>query len=174
MFINIEIKARCADPGFVRKYLQSQGADFIGVDEQSDTYFQTRNGRLKLREGNIENNLIFYQRDDQSGPKASHFQLIKMEEATKLKEVLEVTNGIRVIVRKIREIYYIGNVKFHIDTIPGLGNFIEIEAGNKTDLSLGEKELREQCERYVSDLGIRKDDLVDRSYSDLLSDDHGT
>jgi adenylate cyclase class 2 len=71
------------------------------------------------------------------------------------------------IVRKKREIYYIGNVKFHIDEVPGLGSFIEIEAGNiladKT-----ESELLEQCNFYLKEFGIKEEDLIAESYSDLL------
>ena len=63
-YLNIEIKARCTDSRFIRDYLLSRGADFKGTDHQTDTYFNVPHGRLKLREGNIENNLIFYIRPD--------------------------------------------------------------------------------------------------------------
>ena len=91
------------------------------MDEQTDTYFNVPNGRLKLREGNIENNLIFYERSNQAGPKNSHFHLVKIEDAKGLKEVLAKSMGVKVVVKKKREIYYINNVKFHIDEVPGLG-----------------------------------------------------
>jgi len=166
-YLNVEIKARCSDPSFIRNYLKNNGADFKGVDEQTDTYFTVSNGRLKLREGNIENNLIFYNRSNQTGPKSSHFHLVKIEDAIGLKEVLERSCGIKMIVRKRREIYYIDNVKFHIDDVPGLGSFIEIEAGdvlaNKT-----EAELLDQCDFYLKEFGTREEDLVAESYSDLL------
>ena len=67
--INSEIKARCADQEAVRHYLHEHGADFKGTDHQIDTYFDVPEGRLKLRQGPIENNLIFYQRADTDGPK---------------------------------------------------------------------------------------------------------
>src|SRR5216117_237197 len=105
-FLNIEIKAKCDDPGFIRNYLLSNGAEFKGVDEQTDTYFNVLNGRLKLREGNIENNLIYYKRDDQPGPKNSHFHLVKIVDANSLKKVLIISMGIKVVVKKKREIYY--------------------------------------------------------------------
>ena len=120
-FLNVEIKAKCNEPEFVRSYFLSNGADFKGMDEQTDTYFNVANGRLKLRGGNIENNLIFYERHNQAGPKNSRFNLVKIEDARGLKEVLTKSNGVKVIVKKKREIYYIGNVKFHIDEVPGLG-----------------------------------------------------
>lgn len=167
VFLNVEIKAKCDDPSFIRHYLLSAGADFKGIDEQTDTYFNVPNGRLKLREGNIENNLIFYERTNQAGPKSSHFQLVKIEDAKGLKEALTRSNGIKVVVKKRREIYYISNVKFHIDEVPGLGSFVEIEAGNlKVDLS--QEQLKEQCDFYVKEFGVKEDDLIEVSYSDML------
>jgi predicted adenylyl cyclase CyaB len=165
--LNVEIKAICNDPSLVRDYLVSHDAIFKGIDEQTDTYFNVNEGRLKLREGNIENNLIFYNRNNQAGPKSSHFHLIKIEDAKGLREVLERSCGTKMIVRKRREIYYIENVKFHIDDVPGLGSFIEIEAGdilaNKT-----EAELLEQCNFYLKEFGIKEEDLIAESYSDML------
>jgi adenylate cyclase, class 2 len=166
-YLNVEIKAKCNDPVFVREYLLSKGAEFRGTDHQTDTYFNVPNGRLKLREGNIENNLIYYERTNQAGPKHSDFELVKVPDAAKLKEVLSKSNGIKVVVEKKREIYYIGNVKFHIDEVPGLGHFMEIEAGN-IGVELSAAELRNQCDHYMRELRIREDDLVEVSYSDLL------
>ncbi len=166
-YLNVEIKARCADPSFVRSYLLNNNADFKGTDEQTDTYFKVSNGRLKLREGTIENNLIYYNRSNQAGPKSSHFHLVKIEDAKGLKEVLERSTGIKMIVKKKREMYYIDNVKFHIDEVPELGSFIEIEAGNiladKT-----EAELSKQCHFYLKEFGIKEEDLIAESYSDML------
>lgn len=167
-FLNVEIKARCSDPAFVRNYLLNNKADFKGTDEQTDTYFNVPNGRLKLREGNIENNLIYYVRNNQAGPKESHFNLVKVEDAAGLKDVLAKSNGVKVVVKKIREIYYIDNVKFHIDEVPGLGSFVEIEAGNRFDPSLTREQLKEQCDHYMNAFNIQENDLVVFSYSDIL------
>jgi len=165
--LNVEIKAIVNDPSSIRNYLVDHRATYKGTDDQTDTYFKVNAGRLKLREGNIENNLIFYNRTNQAGPKSSHFNLVKIEDAKGLKEVLERSCGITMIVKKKREIYYIDNVKFHIDDVPGLGSFIEIEAGNiladKT-----EAELLEQCNFYLKKFRIKEEDLVAESYSDLL------
>lgn len=166
-FLNVEIKARCQDTSFIRNYLVAHGADFRGVDQQTDTYFNVSGGKLKLREGNIENNLIWYDRIDQAGPKDSHFILTKVEDVKGLKESLTKANGIKIVVRKRREIYYIRNVKFHIDEVPGLGSFVEIEAGNK-EADLSQQELKEQCDFYMREFGINEDDLIEVSYSDML------
>jgi adenylate cyclase class 2 len=166
-YLNVEIKARCHNPEFIRQYLKNYPASFKGIDEQTDTYFQSPAGRLKLREGNIENNLIFYRRANSAGPKQSHFHLVRVEDASGLKQVLTESMGIKVIVKKIREIYYIDNVKFHIDEVPGLGSFVEIEAGNII-ADLSKEKLQEQCDFYVKEFGIRDEDLISVSYSDML------
>lgn len=166
-FLNVEIKAKCYNISFIRSYLQKHHADFKGSDEQTDTYFNVKKGRLKLREGNIETNLIFYEREDRSGPKGSHFHLIKVFEPKGLKEVLKKSLGIKVIVKKKRGIYYIANVKFHIDEVPGLGSFVEIEAGNiLADFS--KEKLQEQCNFYMKEFGIKDEDLISESYSDMM------
>lgn len=168
-FLNVEIKARCSNASFIRNYLVSKYADFKGEDKQTDTYFNVQHGRLKLREGNIENNLIFYDRDNNVGPKNSHFKLVKVEDATGLKEALTDSIGVKVVVEKIREIYYIENVKFHLDELRELGTFVEIEAGNiLADLS--QEQLKEQCDYYLKELGIKEEDMISNSYSDMLLD----
>ena len=60
--VNIEIKARCADHAPLRAILEAHRARYIGQDHQVDTYFKVPDGRLKLRQGNIENSLIHYRR----------------------------------------------------------------------------------------------------------------
>ena len=165
--LNVEIKAISNDPSLVRDYLIAHNALFKGIDQQTDTYFNVNEGRLKLREGNIENNLICYNRNNQPGPKSSHFHLVKIEDAKGLKEVLERSCGIKMIVRKRREIYYIDNVKFHIDEVPGLGSFIEIEAGNILT-NKTEAQLLDQCNFYLKVFETKEEDLVAESYSDML------
>ncbi len=166
-YLNIEIKARISHPELVRDWLLKHNADFRGEDNQADTYFNTVQGRLKLRQGNIENNLIYYERKDQAGPKSSDFQLVYIEDAENLKAILAKAMGIKIVVQKKREIYFISNVKFHIDEVPGLGSFVEIEASNKY-ADIPSEKLQEQCEFYMNELNITQEDLVSTSYSDML------
>jgi adenylate cyclase class 2 len=165
--LNVEIKARCADPERVREFLKQHHAEFKGTDHQADTYFNTSNGRLKLREGNIENNLIYYERKNDAGPKSSHFHLINIPDAKGLKDALQKAMGVKVVVEKKREIWFIANVKFHIDEVPGLGNFVEIEA---SDLYADKtkEELETQCHHYLEKLQIKEEDMISLSYSDML------
>lgn len=165
--LNVEIKARTDRAAAVRQILEEQSARFIGIDHQIDTYFQVPKGRLKLRQGNIEKTLIHYARPDQAGPKTSTVSLYHPQADDSLKAVLEQAMGVMVVVDKQRAIYFIDNVKFHVDEVKGLGQFVEIEAIDK-DGSIGLDRLREQCEHYLNLLGIQTQDLIEHSYSDLL------
>jgi len=165
--LNIEIKAKCHDPGKLRGMLKSQNPDFKGTDHQIDTYFNVLHGRLKLREGKIENSLIHYDREDKKGPKKAKVTLFEVKPESSIKELLTNALGILTVVDKKREIYFIKNVKFHIDEVDGLGTFVEIEAIDKEG-NIGQEKLQEQCKRYMKLLGIKEEDLISTSYSDML------
>lgn len=165
--LNVEIKAKCANPEKIKAILATQNARFIGEDHQVDTYFNVPNGRLKLREGNIENALIHYERSNQSGPKQSNVLLYKSSPDSTLKIVLQKALGTLGVVDKVRSIYFIDNVKFHVDQVKTLGSFTEIEAIDK-DGSIGYDQLLKQCQDFMQLLDIKQKDLVAVSYSDLI------
>jgi len=166
----VEIKARTTQSTQIRTFLTQHQADFKGIDYQTDTYFQVNHGRLKLREGNIENHLIQYDRPNQAEAKTSKVLLYKSNPESTLKQILTNALGILVVVKKKREIYFIDNVKFHIDEVDNLGHFVEIEAiGNQGEHQ--EADLRQQCLHYQQALGIQTEDLLKVSYSDLLLSD---
>ena len=165
--LNIEIKARCEDLDAVRATLAAEGARRVGEDHQIDTYFCVPHGRLKLREGTIERYLIFYERPDDAGPKRSDVHLYEPQPGPALKAVLTRALGVRVVVEKRREIFFVGNVKFHLDQVDGLGRFAEIEAIDQ-DGSRTPAELRAQCEAFTERLGLAPGAFVAASYSNLL------
>jgi predicted adenylyl cyclase CyaB len=165
MPVNIEIKAYCRRPQQAIEILENLDAVYKGKDHQIDTYFMVNEGRLKLREGKIENNLIYYKRDDQEGPKTSEVILYPSGKEPGLKNILNQVLGTKVIVDKQRAIYFIGNVKFHIDEVKELGSFLEIEAIGEYG---EEKQLDEQCKYYMDVLQVVNEDLIPESYSDLL------
>ena len=166
-FLNIEIKAYCSEPNLIEQILLDEKAEYIGLDHQTDTYFNVPEGRLKLREGNIENALIYYHRENISGPKKSKVQLYKSKPGSTLKGILEQSLGIKIVVEKDRKIFFIQNIKFHLDKVIGLGSFIEIEAIDKEG-TIGHTKLAAQCQRYIDKFGITENELISLSYSDLL------
>lgn len=167
--LNIEIKAKVQYHDRIRNILNSLNAEFRGLDHQIDTYFKIGSGRLKLREGNLESYLIHYQREDKEGPKKSEVSLFKYNRDKALKEILFKSLDVLTVVDKRREIYFINNIKFHLDEVMDLGLFVEIEAiDSKGDI--GGKKLLKQCQYYQKLLEIKKEDLISCSYSDMLLD----
>ena len=165
--INIEFKARTANIDDLESKLLELDPVFIGEDQQVDTYFNVKSGRLKLREGKIENALIYYERPDTADSKQSDIILYPHTPDQSLKEMLVKLHGIKVIVDKIRKIYFIDNVKFHFDHVTALGTFVEVEAIDKTG-ETGIEKLREQCEKYADFFGIQPADYISVSYSDMM------
>jgi predicted adenylyl cyclase CyaB len=167
MHINIEFKVRTNSVEALEQKLLQLNPKFIGTDHQIDTYFNTKVGRLKLREGNIENALIHYVRENTATAKQCDVLLYQHQPNVILKQILATANGVKVIVDKTRKIYFVDNVKFHFDTVQQLGTFIEVEAID-TDGTIGVETLKEQCNYYINFFELEQNDFVELSYSDLL------
>ena len=167
MFRLFEFKARSNRHEELEQRLLQLNSRFAGEDHQTDTYFNVPYGRLKLREGNIENALIHYYRPDTLGSKPSNVELYRHEPEKNLKEILATALGIKIIVSKRRRIWFVKNVKIHFDKIEGFGEFLEVEAIDE-DGSLSIESLEHQCNWFAAFFEIKKEDYIAYSYSDLL------
>lgn len=166
--VNVEFKAKVKSNAETEQKLLTLNPVYIGEDHQIDTYFNVADGRLKLREGNIENSLIWYKREDAADAKQSDIILYKHEPDAALKNILTKVHGVRTVVDKKRRIYFIENVKFHFDTVKGLGEFMEVEAIDETGL-IGRERLHEQCDHFAAFFAIAPEDFLKYSYSDMAT-----
>jgi predicted adenylyl cyclase CyaB len=163
---NIEIKARCADSKKAKSIAASLQAKHVGTDRQIDTYFKTGAGRLKLRESSLSGaQLIPYVRPDVAGPKKSDYTLIPVPDPSLCKKLLSDILGVETVVDKIREIYLIGNVRVHIDSVQELGHFIEFEAVYRD--AEDETTERAKVEVLMAEFHISSADLLTGSYREL-------
>jgi adenylate cyclase, class 2 len=139
------------------------------VLRQRDTYFNTREGRLKLREEEgLPAQLIAYRRADLRGERTSHYRLVDVAGPEEMAAALEATLGVRAVVSKARRVFiWEGNVRIHLDAVEGLGDFIEFEAvaTERSDLSRE----RAQAMRLRSAFEIAEADVISGSYCDLVS-----
>jgi predicted adenylyl cyclase CyaB len=166
---SFEIKSRVPSCTKIESILEKNHAKFEGVDHQIDTYFKIDDGRLKLRQGNIENTLIFYKRDNTAKARESEIILEKLGQKTNLPQLLCRALGADIVVDKMRKIFFINNVKFDIDLVKGLGEFIEIEAISENGL-YSNQELKEQCQKYIDVFELMEKDFMSLSYSDLINE----
>jgi adenylate cyclase, class 2 len=155
---NVEFKAKVNEIESYEQKLLTLQPIFIGLDHQVDTYFNASYGRLKLREGNIENALIQYNRENIAGSKQSDVILYQHQPDPALKKILTLQMGVKMIVDKKRKIYFVDNVKFHFDVVEGLGTFLEVEA----------IDLRSQCDYYKEFFELKDADMLEGSYSDMV------
>jgi adenylate cyclase class 2 len=163
--VNFEFKAQMRDERRVRRALKQLRARYVGLDHQLDTYFNVPAGRLKVREGKIENALIYYRRSNSARPRRSSVELMLLPRRSALRAILSQVLKPRVVVDKKREIYFVGNVKIHLDRVRGLGRFLEVEAITRTGRL---DRARGQALRFQKLFGVTRQDIVPQSYSDLV------
>lgn len=141
-------------------------ADYRGLDVQTDTYYDADYGKLKLRQGNIENVLIHYHRENGGG--AEKTEVLLYLENPSPATIDQICSGRKVLtqIKKKRQIFFIDNVKFHLDQLERLGDFIEIEAIDINGV-FGAEVLTKQCKYYKELMQIKEADLINYSYIDL-------
>ncbi len=99
---NYEFKARAADLNSMEQKLLRARIPYLKVKTiRLIPILMFRHGRLKLREGIIENALIYYERPDIPDSKQSAILLYKHEPDRSLKDILIKVYGIKVVVDKI-------------------------------------------------------------------------
>lgn len=167
---NIEIKARLYnEENFnktiaISKNLTKADGQLI---QQHDVFFQSSNGRLKLRYlKDKKSELIFYDRPDTSGPKLSTFNKVDTDDAETLETILTKSIGIKGIVKKNRLLFLYGSTRIHLDHVENLGYFLEFEVCLRPDESIeyGEKIAKQLLEIF----GVKDEDLMTWSYFDEI------
>ncbi len=162
---NLELKAKLSSARRTMRILEEFGQP-VEILRQTDTYFNVRHGRLKLREEQGKSGeLIYYRRRENRGPRWSEYEIIDVREPKKLKLALTSALGIKATVRKIRKVYYYKKIaRIHLDSVRGLGEFIELEV-----ISTGRGDKVEQIhDELIKRLGIERDERIAGSYSDLI------
>lgn len=163
--VSYEFKARLRNEEHIRAVLNALRARFVGVDHQVDTYFRVPHGRLKVREGRIENALIFYERANSPRARLSRISLLPLPPMNRMRAVLAGALGVLAVVDKRREIYFVGNVKVHLDRLRGLGRFVEVEAISRSGKTA---RVRGQARKVQQLFEVAHSDIVAESYSDLV------
>jgi adenylate cyclase class IV len=164
---NLEIKAADPDPARTLESALALGAHDEGTLVQRDTYFHAVQGRLKLREAPpAPAELIAYARADRPEARVSSYRVVPVADHIGLIEALADALGVRVVVEKQRRLLLHGNVRIHLDSVEGLGEFVELEA---VATSPGGPAAEEQRIAELREaLGIADDLLVARGYADML------
>ena len=167
MAANIEIKARVDDFADLQQKAEQLSDTPCQVIPQLDTFFNCPHGRIKLRElGPHHGQIVYYQREDISGPKHSEYLIFETNDPLGLKLVLSEAYGVRGIVSKVRHLYIVGQTRIHLDDVHGLGRFLELEVVLRP--GQGDAEGQAIAEDLMRKLGVNPVDLIDTAYMDLI------
>ena len=164
---NVEIKARVADPARLRDLALAMGDGPGQLIIQKDTFYNAREGRLKLREfGDGTGELIAYSRPDHEGPKTSSYVISRTADPASLHAALTNALGVRGIVAKQRTLVLSGRSRIHLDQVEGLGDFMELEVVLTDDETEAEGQVVAQD--LMARLEIKAGDLMEDAYIDQL------
>jgi predicted adenylyl cyclase CyaB len=164
---NVEIKVRLADLAAARAAVARLGARLDGTDTQVDRYYTLDGGRrVKLRtfgRGGAE--LITYDRPEVAGVRTSAYEITPVRDDAA--GVCLVPKGEPlVVVRKRREVHLLDNVRIHLDSVDGLGTFLELEA--VVDAAHEERACARQIDEICRALGVDPASALRASYAELL------
>lgn len=163
---NIELKVRHPDLARVRTAAAALGARYTWTRTQRDTYYAVRSARLKVREMPDRAELIWYQRPDGTSPRPSHYTLQPLRDAAAARALLAALYPPAGVVEKVRELWLWRNVRVHLDTVQGLGTFVELEGVVGPDVD--EAASRAHVDTAIAALALDRCAPVPQSYGDLV------
>ena len=164
---NVELKARYPNLANAEQICHSLGAADQGLLIQRDTYFHVPHGRLKLRVINdTAAELIGYARSDSTETRSSDYRVVPIADPDLLRATLAAACGVKVEVRKRRRLFLWKNVRIHLDSVEGLGSFMEFEAvlSDEHDEPEGHAHLATLIEAF----GIKAENRLAVSYEQLV------
>jgi len=160
---NLEIKVKLSSHEEIKSILKKNKIYIEELLLQKDIYYLVEKGILKLRIENDKQTLIFYDRNEKSKKRWSDYHLLEINE-TDANRYLKRFLNVLTIVNKKRELYIYKNTRIHLDTVKGLGCFLELE----TRVINGLKDAEKRFAFMMDLLMLREKKEIRASYKDLL------
>jgi adenylate cyclase class IV len=168
---NIEFKAELRDPELARATCAILKARRVGTLVQTDEYVAVPEGRLKRRtersadatDGEARVIWIWYDRADRMNARSSRWTPLDDAQVAVRWPGLDRT-VVKVIVKR-RELWIVENVRIHLDSVAGLGQYFELEGvvGIADDPAETKLKVETLIEKFRPTLG----EPVSGSYADL-------
>jgi predicted adenylyl cyclase CyaB len=165
--INLEIKVAASNEEMLKK-IETIDTKPLGLLHQVDTYFSVGKRRLKLREEEGGSYLVSYTRPDTLSSKFSKYHMVHIPTylSAVTKRALAFIFGVKVVVKKTRNLFICRHTRIHLDEVENLGSYVELETVIGKGLDGGE--LRNEHRFIIQALGLNTSASVGESYSDLL------
>lgn len=164
---NIEIKAKVSSINSLRQKIELLCGDQSERLEQEDIYFDVEGRRKKLRIFTRNyGELIEYSRENKLGPKLSEYTISKINDPKEIFEKLCKLHRVKKIIKKTRYVYMFNRTRIHLDTVEGLGGFIELEVV-LSDME-NENDGVTEAKKILRLLNLEDAEFIKGSYDDLL------
>lgn len=168
MALEIEIKAYCPHIEKLRERVLSLGAVEAGIAREEDVYynhpsrdFGQSDEALRIRRIGGRNILTYKGPRLGGRSKTRYEQEVLVSETAEMEDILDRLGFVRVeSIVKQRELFRLGAVEICIDSVEGLGDFVELETGGE-DMVKAENELF----ALASNLGLER--FERKSYLEL-------
>jgi adenylate cyclase, class 2 len=165
---NLEIKAPVKNLTACRKiaadYCKNDKSVLHYFEGQEDIYYSVKRGRLKLRIINgISGTLIYYNRSNKTGTRVSNYYLAQTGTPSEMDAIMTGLFGKLITINKKREIFISDNVRIHLDSVKGLGKYLEFEVIFNSINSAGRA-----MKKLINTFGLDEETFIKHSYSDLL------
>ncbi len=157
------IKARVEDFKAAESALARMNSVYIGLDHQTDYYFKTAQGKLKLRQGTIENLITHYERVVVDHLEKTIVYRYDVNPSQAAIDGLKKSHQQISTICKDRKIYTVEHIKIHLDQLPSGERFIEIEAIDRHN-QFTDDELKDNCIELQRALSIPDQALVKTGY----------
>ncbi|MBW6470839.1 MAG: class IV adenylate cyclase [Methanosarcinaceae archaeon] len=173
--IEIEVKAR-ADHEWIKDLLKVLGARAIGVEHHCDTYYNAPHRDFSITDEALRIRIV-------NGRAVLTYKGKKLDAVSKTREEFEtgvdavimrsillslgfVESG---VVKKTRAVFEMEDLTICLDSVDGLGDFIEVETmvQSKSDVD----EHRARVFGFLERLGVGQEDSIRVSYLEMLIED---
>ncbi len=164
--LEVEVKGKIKDLKEFENTLKNIGAKFLKEEIQEDVYFnhpcrdfEKTDEALRIRKINNEVFLTYKGKRIDKETKTREEIEIKCDE--KISEILTKLGFNAVAtVKKIRREYEFENLHICVDNVEHLGNFVEIESKELKD--------RNKIFEILNLFGIKKDEIIKKSYLEMI------
>ncbi len=163
MATNLELKIKINDFRKVLKTLSKINVEYKGELRQKDIYFTAESGLLKLRRQNGKHELIYYNRNEKGKKRWSNFEVISLEGKNIEKTFLNFLPK-EAVVEKVRKLFIYKGTRIHLDSVKGLGKFLELE----TAVTKGKKDAESRFNEVIKLLEIDTEKQIKTSYRFLV------
>lgn len=171
MFTEIEAKLKVRSLPDIEKRLPQTGAIFIEKQRQRDFYFDDRNHRLKkadcclrlriLKAGRTKTILLTYKKAKQKDNYKKRIELeLQINDIASTRRMLNILGfSQKIVVEKKRSLWRLNKCLVALDSVKGLGCFVEIEGPN--DRAIG---------RVQKKIGLSRLKHIPKSYACLIEE----